>query len=120
MDVLIAFVDDAIKKCNFQRPIITVKSTGGDDDADHSGEDNDIEDNGEEDNNIEMNFEDSYTFIDDNAINDINTARKMSVEFAADERPKAMLTSSTDTSAWKLEVERVLPQLKVILHGVRW
>ncbi|KAI1285995.1 Intraflagellar transport protein 57 -like protein [Halotydeus destructor] len=93
-------------------------------------EDEDPEMASNEDNELEINFEEQYTLIDEHVTEHdghldllmttalgLNSSSDLGhVALAGPEKPKDILRSSTDQLAWKAEVDRVLPRLKVVLR----
>jgi len=75
-----------------------------------------------DDMDLEINVVDDYTIIDD----DVNEAdyEEDKMNTHNQDKLKEILVSQSDQSEWRLEVERVLPQLKVILrpsdHKADW
>lgn len=70
-----------------------------------------------EDNELEINFEEHYALIDEEVVDSEFPFGDGLVTTQADEPLKQVLLSTTDTADWALEVERVLPQLKVVLRA---
>ncbi|RWS31775.1 intraflagellar transport protein 57-like protein [Leptotrombidium deliense] len=115
--VLNQLAEDAIKKdTDTIRSTISVKGLMT---ADQS--ENEIL---EDDNEIEMNFEDQYTLVEDTADTELDLETRLLTQPLQTEKPKGFLVSQIDSSEWKLEIERVLPQLKVVLrtndHKADW
>lgn len=78
-----------------------------------------------EDTELEINFEEQFILIDEDiAENDFPLVSESLQNTDELRKPKGILISQTDSSKWKLEVERVLPQLKVVIrtndHKVDW
>jgi estrogen-related receptor beta like 1 len=77
---------------------------------------------------IEINFDDQFTLLDDDdyevdavdgydLLNQRDEINQSSTFTGVTSRPQGIMVSSVDSAEWKLEVERVLPQLKVILRS---
>ncbi|XP_015786721.1 intraflagellar transport protein 57 homolog [Tetranychus urticae] len=114
--ILNTLTDDALSKNQFARSPIVVKVLTSDKDyeLDNIEEDKIIED----EDDIEINFNDQFTLLDDeygDFDNEMVTDKLYTQSLV--NRPQAILASNVDSAEWKIEVERVLPQLKVILRS---
>lgn len=111
---LTVLADRALAAANQQPPStpIVIKDNDGDENQSQP----------EIDDENEINFDDQFTFVED--VDEFATAEDEPIVDVIGgnlvdnvNRPKAILTSQTDFADWKLEVERVLPQLKVVIRS---
>lgn len=116
--VLDRLADQALKKMNFQwrRPIHPPEEE--EEPVMKDSDDATVEE--EEMIEEDIDYGDDDDDDDDGIILDLDGLRNLSLDklkALESEKPDDVLESNTDTAEWKLEVERVLPQLKVTIRS---